>query len=276
MTTRTERYGEHIFSPTGADERTRLTALADVLDPVSVEALAVPAPGRVRRCLELAAGTGTVADRMLGLFPAARVVATELDPRFLDGMRQNRLEVLRHDVTTDDFPDGSFDVIHVRYLLHHLPTRADVFGRIVRWLAPGGRLVVEEPALFSLQAARDEIYRRVSLGTLQVLADRLGTDCTDWGLDLPRTAAGHGLTGISRRTTVPTVSHDTPMGRFWRLTVDHLGPSIRELPGVSGDDVRTLLDRLSRPGLVEMGMATVTLTAVKPVRASRPAGQRSR
>ncbi|MFE0577575.1 class I SAM-dependent methyltransferase [Streptomyces sp. NPDC058874] len=263
-TERTERYGDEIFSHTGKDERDRLSALADVLDPVSVDALAAPGPGSVRRCLELAAGTGSVALRMLDLFPSAHVTATELDLRFLEGMRGDRLGVLRHDVTTDEFPEGSFDVIHVRYLLHHLPDRAEVFRRIVRWLAPGGRLVIEEPALFSLEAARDEVYRRVSLGALRVLADRIGTDCTDWGPDLPRTAAAHGLTGIGLRTTVPTVAYDTPMGRFWRLTLDHLGPGIAALPGVHTDDVPTVLDRLSRPGFIEMGMATVTLTATKP------------
>ncbi|MCH0563482.1 MULTISPECIES: trans-aconitate 2-methyltransferase [unclassified Streptomyces] len=264
MTTRTERYGDQIFSHTGADERARLSALADVLDPVSVDALAAPASGPVRRCLELAAGTGSVALRMLDLFPSAHVTATELDLRFLEEIRGDRLDVLRHDITTDEFPDGSFDVIHVRYLLHHLPTRAEVFARIVRWLAPGGRLVIEEPALFSLEAARDETYRRVSLGALQVLTDRLGTDCTRWGLDLPHTAAAHGLTDVSLRTTVPTVAHNTPMGRFWRLTLDHLGPGIAELPGVLPGDVPAVLDRLSRPGPVEMGMATVTVTATKP------------
>ncbi|MFE0646326.1 class I SAM-dependent methyltransferase [Streptomyces sp. NPDC058877] len=264
MTTRTERYGDQIFSHTGTDEKARLTALADVLDPVSVNALSAPVPGPVRRCLELAAGTGSVALRMLDLFPSAHVTATELDLRFLEAIRGDRLDVLRHDITTDEFADGSFDVIHVRYLLHHLPTRAEVFARIVRWLAPGGRLVIEEPALFSLEAARDETYRRVSLGALHVLTDRLGTDCTHWGLDLPRTAAAHGLTDASLRTTVPTVAHDTPMGRFWRLTLDHLGPAIAELPGILPGDVPTILDRLSRPGLVEMGMATVTLTATKP------------
>ncbi|MFE9258171.1 class I SAM-dependent methyltransferase [Streptomyces sp. NPDC006879] len=268
MTTRTERYGDHIFSHTRADERARLTALAEVLDPISLDALAAPASGPVRRCLELAAGTGSVARRMLDLFPTAHVTATEVDLRFLDAICEDRLEILHHDVTADGFPDGSFDVIHARYLLHHLPTREETFGRIVRWLAPGGRLIIEEPALFSLEAARDETYRRVSLGALRVLAERLGTDCTHWGLDLPRTATAKGLTDITLRTTVPTVTHDSPMGRFWRLTLAHLAPEIERLPGVLPDDTPTVLDRLARPGLVEMGMATVTLTAAKPARAS--------
>ncbi|MFJ4013431.1 class I SAM-dependent methyltransferase [Streptomyces sp. NPDC090026] len=265
MTTHAERYGDRIFSHTGAEEAARLAALAEVLDPVSVEALTAGGPFArpVRRCLELAAGTGSVALRMLDLFPSAQVTATELDLRFLEAIRQDRLEILRHDATAEDFPDGCFDVVHVRYLLHHLPTRREVFGRIVRWLAPGGRLVIEEPAQFPLEAARDPRYQRVSLGALQVLADRLGTDCTDWGPDLPRTAAAHGLTDITLRTTVPTVAHDTPMGRFWRLTVGHLAPGIGELPGILPEDVPTVLDRLSRPGLVEMGMATVTLTATR-------------
>ncbi|MEU8773558.1 methyltransferase [Streptomyces sp. NPDC048606] len=262
-----ERYGERIFGQGGADEHTRLLALADVLDPHSRRALLNPATGTrrpVRQVLELAAGAGTLTRHLLDGLPTAHVTATDLDGRFLSRTRHERLTVLRHDVTRDELPEAHYDLIHARYLLHHLPDRDAVFARIVRWLAPGGRLVIEEPALFSLEAAVDARYRRVSLGALRVLANRLGTDCTHWGPGLPRTAAAHGLTGITLHTAVPTVAHDTPMGRFWSLTVQHLADDIAALPGIAPADAPSVVEALSRPGLVDIGMATVTVTATKP------------
>ncbi|WP_197362079.1 class I SAM-dependent methyltransferase, partial [Streptomyces clavuligerus] len=262
-----ERYGERIFSGADAQEHARLLALAAVLDEESTLALLTPAAGParpVRRVLELAAGAGTLTRLVLDRLPSAHVTTTDLDPRFLADLRHDRLTVLRHDVTRDELPEAGFDLIHVRYLLHHLPDREAVFARILRWLAPGGRLVIEEPALFSLEASRDPRYRRVSLGALRVLAERLGTDCTDWGRDLARTATAHGLVDVDMRTHVPTVAHDTPMGTFWRLTVDRLATEIAELPDVLPDDVPTVLAALSRPGLQELGMATITVTAHRP------------
>ncbi|POM23111.1 Demethylrebeccamycin-D-glucose O-methyltransferase [Actinomadura rubteroloni] len=269
MTTRhSERYGDDVFSHAHADERERLEALCAVLDPVSFEALDALPRRSVRRCLELAAGTGSVARRLAERHPAAQVTATDLDLRFLDAAGHANLEYVRHDVTSDGFPDASFDLIHARYLLSHLPERGRVLADIAGWLAPGGQVVLEESALFPLWAARDETYRRVSMGVFTVLAERIGTDC-EWPLDLPREAAECGLTDVKMRITCPTTAHDTPMGRFWRLTIRHLGPAITELPGIGPDDVPAVIDRLSRPGLIEPGMATVTVTATRPASPAR-------
>ncbi|MFC0040027.1 class I SAM-dependent methyltransferase [Actinomadura rayongensis] len=263
MTTRNaERYGDTVFGHEDADERERLEALCAALDPVSFATLDALPRRPVRRCLELAAGTGSVARRLAERHPAAQVTATDLDLRFLDASDHPNLEYVRHDVTSDSFPDASFDLIHARYLLVHLPERDRVLADIARWLAPGGRLVLEESALFPLWAARDEAYRKVSLGVFTVLAERIGTDC-EWPLDLPYDVAGRGLTDVEMRITCPTAVHDTPMGRFWRMTIQHLGPAISALPGIGPDDVTTVIDRLSRPGLIEPGMATVTVTATR-------------
>ncbi|REF00429.1 class I SAM-dependent methyltransferase [Thermomonospora umbrina] len=263
MTGHSERYGDTIFSHARDDEQERLDALCDVLDPVSFAALEALPQRSVRHCLELAAGTGSVARRLAERHPTAQVTATDLDLRFLDSSDHANLEFVRHDVTCDRFPDASFDLIHARYLLHHIPERDRVLVDIARWLAPGGHLVLEEPALFPLLSARDETYRKVSLGALAVLAQRIGTDCNEWPLGLTHKVVGCGLTDITLRITCPTAAHDTPMGRFWRLTIQHLGSAIIDLPGIRSGDISTVIDRLSRPGLIEPGMATMTVTATK-------------
>jgi trans-aconitate methyltransferase len=52
---------------------------------------------------------------------------------------------LRHDVTTGEFPESSFDLVHVRAVFMHITGRMAALRRMVSWLAPGGWLLVEEP-----------------------------------------------------------------------------------------------------------------------------------
>lgn len=196
--------------------------------------------------------------------PSAQVTATELDLRHLEAEGRKNLDFVRHDVTRDQFPEAAFGLIHARWLLHHLPARERVLPEITKWLAPGGHLVLEEPALFTLQSAQDETYRRVSLAVLTVLAQRVGTDCGAPSLNLARALAGLGLSDVTMRVTCPTVAHDTPAGRFWHLTLQRLADDIAELPDIRRDDVTTVLDQLSRPGFLDLGMATITVTATQP------------
>ncbi|MEV0798409.1 methyltransferase domain-containing protein [Kribbella sp. NPDC050281] len=90
------------------------------------------------RCLELGAGSGSIANWL-----AARtreVVAVDIDTAQLYDVAPG-VQVIRHDLR-DGLPvDGPFDLIHARLTMLHLPQREELFGRLVEALAPGGRLV---------------------------------------------------------------------------------------------------------------------------------------
>ena len=73
------------------------------------------------------------------------VIATDLQLGFLTQIDLSNVEVVRHDIRTDRFPPGSFDLIHTRAVLMHISPSVDLLRRIVSWLAPGGWLVLEEP-----------------------------------------------------------------------------------------------------------------------------------
>src|SRR5580704_15044729 len=142
MTDDTRHYA---FPHGGADERRRLELFAERLDPLTmrrIKALDL-APGA--RCLEVGGGRGSIA-RWLCEYagPAGRVTATDLETGFLSELPLPNLEVLRHDVTSDEFPDRSFDLVHVRAVLMHIPERMAVLRRLVSWLAPGGWLLAED------------------------------------------------------------------------------------------------------------------------------------
>ncbi|MFC8239789.1 class I SAM-dependent methyltransferase [Streptomyces chartreusis] len=141
-----EKYGETLFA-LDQDEEIRLRLLAQVFDPLCHRTLASLGVARDARCLEVGAGSGSVAQWFCGQAPDGEVIATDLDLRFLERVQEPRLRRLVHDVTTDPFPDGSFDVIHARLVLSHLPQRDAVMRRMLRWLRPGGRVRADRVVL---------------------------------------------------------------------------------------------------------------------------------
>lgn len=252
------------YSHAGDEDPTRLNTLSEALDPTTISVLETLPLAAGVACLELGAGNGTIARWMADHLPSAQITATELTLEHLQAEDHENLTFLRHDVTRDQFPEAVFDLIHTRWLLHHLPDRERIMPEITKWLSPGGHLVLEEPALFPLQSAQDETYRRVSLGLLDVLAEQVGTDCDTPALTMNRTLAELGLENITQHVSCPTNSHTTPAGRFWKLTLQHLAQDIARLPDVHRDDVATVIEQLSQPGFLELGMATITVTATRP------------
>ena len=97
------------------------------------------------QCLEVGGGGGSIATWLSERVGAAgRVLVTDIDTRFLEGLRLPNLDVLHHDVTCDALPDSAFDLIHTRMVLIHLPERDEVLRRLATALRPGGWLICEE------------------------------------------------------------------------------------------------------------------------------------
>jgi ubiquinone/menaquinone biosynthesis C-methylase UbiE len=117
--------------------------LAETLDEMTIACLSGLGDLAGARCLEVGAGGGSIAGWLAAQAgPAGRVLATDLNPRYLPA--DGGYEVLRHDLTVEPIPDGPWDVIHVRLVLLHLPARREILGRLAAALAPGGALLVEE------------------------------------------------------------------------------------------------------------------------------------
>lgn len=259
MTQTAERYGDEIFNHANKSEDTRLCALTEELDPATFRRLARIPLRQDARCLELGAGTGTVARWLAARCPDGAVTATDLDLELVNSQdkRHDNLSWLRHDVTRDEFPAGSFDLIHARYLFCHLPSREADLARVVSWLAPGGRLLLEEPACFPIESAADESYRRTSMGVFEVLADRIGTDCR-WPRTLYTFLTGLGLHEVELDIAHSVVGADRPMARFWRLTIDQLSPALADL-GISAEMIAGSAASMSDPDYRELGMATIAV-----------------
>ena len=97
------------------------------------------------QCLEVGFGTGGVALWLAGrVGSTGRVVAVDLEPRFLAGHGRANLEVRKHDVAADPLEEAAFDLVHARAVLDLVPDRQRALERMLSAVRPGGWLVLEE------------------------------------------------------------------------------------------------------------------------------------
>ena len=149
---------DYVLSYTAeASERERLGLIERIVDPFSQRHLATLGIQQGWRCLEVGAGHGAMA-RWLAeqVGPQGRVVATDINPRFLTEIELPNVEVRQHDIRTDPLEPGTYDLAHCRAVLTHLPDPLLAVKRMVAALRIGGWLLVEEPDFSSLRAVDAE------------------------------------------------------------------------------------------------------------------------
>jgi SAM-dependent methyltransferase len=214
------------------------------------------------RCLEVGAGGGSVA-RWLAerVGPTGRVLATDVDTRFLEGLAGPNLEVRRHDVTADPLSEAAFDLAHARLVLVHLPEREAVLARLVAALKPGGWLLVEEFDSLSMRPdpALNPTERRprVFEAMYRVMAER-GVDLC-FGRVLPGRLRAHGLVEVDAEGRVFLVQAGSPWATLLKANLEQLRAPICAAEGLTAQEFDRELAYLDDPGL--MNPSSVMWTA---------------
>jgi ubiquinone/menaquinone biosynthesis C-methylase UbiE len=136
---------EYVLSRFEAEELelARLELLERFCDPLSTRLFDAIGVTEGWRCLDIGAGAGS-STRLLArrVGEAGSVVATDLDTRLLEPLAGGSVEVWRHDLVVDPFPEAEFDLAHVRLVLMHIPSRFEALRRIVSSVRPGGWVAV--------------------------------------------------------------------------------------------------------------------------------------
>lgn len=135
----------YLFGGNEPSERQRLQAQCELWDPFTFRKLADTGVAPGWHCLEVGAGTGSVAAWLVDrVRPTGRVVATDIDTRWLAPLATTNLEVRHHDLARHPLEPNGFDLIHLRLVLEHMPQRDALLPKLVHALRPGGWLVVED------------------------------------------------------------------------------------------------------------------------------------
>jgi tRNA (cmo5U34)-methyltransferase len=135
-------------TPYRFDPATYAEVVAEIpeYERLQAEVAAATAGLTVGRFLDLGAGTGATAMAVLARHPGASVVALDESEQMLAAAGA----ALGNAATTvvgglaGPLPDGPFDLVVSALAVHHLdgPGKADLFRRVARVLAPGGRFVL--------------------------------------------------------------------------------------------------------------------------------------
>jgi len=135
----------YVFDNAWQQERQRMDALATIWDPWTVRNLELVGVSEGWRCAEIGAGGGSIAGWLSRRVAATgHVLATDLDTRLLESISGPNVETRRHDITTEDLELATYDLVHARLLLEHLPQHEAALQRMRAALKPGGWLLVEE------------------------------------------------------------------------------------------------------------------------------------
>jgi SAM-dependent methyltransferase len=231
-------------------ERIRLAGLEAALDAGTRAHLQRLGAGPGRRCLEVGAGSGSVALWLAEVVgPHGHVLATDLETDFLEAQAADlrQLEVLTHDITAEDLP-GGFDLVHARWLVEWLPDKRKALRRMVDALRPGGVLLDEEPDFITIyQAAQPASLRRVvRAATRQLEADR-PLDC-EYGRHVLDDLRAIGLTEAAAEGRCPIVRGGSPpAAHFLRLTIEKVKSGVLADETVTDADYDQAIATLENP-----------------------------
>jgi ubiquinone/menaquinone biosynthesis C-methylase UbiE len=244
----------YVFDQAWQRERQRLTSIEASFDAASqrfIRALGLE-PGW--RCLELGFGAGSMA-RWLAhqVGPTGSVLATDLDPRFLQGHGIANLEVRQHNVVVDPLEPASFDLIHARAVMMYVNPLDAALAKLVAALKPGGWIIFEDVHFGGAAAAAIACY--VEPATEQAITERamravaevfstIGAD-PNFGPKLPALLKRAGLTQVAAEVHAPVVDGGAPA--WVPMSLEAVRPRIAQLGLLTDAEAEQAIRALGDP-----------------------------
>jgi ubiquinone/menaquinone biosynthesis C-methylase UbiE len=218
---------KYVFADTQhSQELKRLQKIEEVFDPASQRRILATGLTTGWRCLEVGVGAGSIMRWMAELVgERGKITAIDLDTRFVAETNLTNVEVLEADIRSVPLESQSFDLIHTRFVLIHIPDFQVALAKILDLLKPGGWIVVEEPdfsvarAIVGDQAACQSV-NRVNQAILQMFTER-GVDYA-LGVKLPAIFQRLGLQQLSVENETPLSHGGSGLATVMRMSAAQL------------------------------------------------------
>jgi ubiquinone/menaquinone biosynthesis C-methylase UbiE len=241
----------------------RLELLQRFHDPLSIRLFDAIGVGEGWRCLDIGAGGGS-STRILAerVGTTGSVVATDLDPRLLEPLAGDRLEVLQHDLLADPLPEDEFDLAHIRLVLMHIPSRVEALRRVVASLRPGGRIAVIDVDFTDVRVSPSTPSFERALSAFFDAVAAAGWDPA-YGARVHRNLEAVGLAEIE----VEYLANEGFAGertRLFGLTLERLRARMLDY-GATDDDVDAARGLLEDPTVRFRGPVTTLARARRPL-----------
>jgi trans-aconitate methyltransferase len=252
---------DYAFPHSAADESRRLQLFEDRLDPLTKRRIEHLGIGAGANCLEIGGGRGSIA-RWLSekVGPTGRVTVTDLQLDFLTVIDAPNVELLRHDIRTDTFPQRSFDVIHTRAVLMHISPGLDLLQRMVGWLTPGGWLVLEEPD-FGMWAGDVDLIWSAHPRAVQKSFPNLSLS---QGRTLLKQIHQLGLADVGSDAEIDIIRPGTSLAEFYRLSMAALGPPAVHAHALTAEQATDLVDRPTQADFMGCGFVHIGVWGRRP------------
>jgi SAM-dependent methyltransferase len=237
--------------------RERLDMLGVFLDPGTIRHLERLGVDKGWQCWEVGGGGGSIAAwlcRRVGR--SGRVVATDIDTRFLTALEEPNLEVHQSDIAASPVETSTFDLVHARLLLEYVPDRDAALRHMAAGLKPGGWLLLEEmdhvnwlpdPAV---EAAKQDIWRKF-LDAFRRAMDARGGDMQT-GRRLVLWFRTCGLVNIQTEGWTTLAPGGSPSARLLQLTLAQAGPALVATGAIDNEQMDDLLSFFDSPDFVFM------------------------
>ena len=146
---------------------------SDAFDQVRAAVLSAAAPDPSLRVVDLGAGTGFLALALASSVEEA--IAVDVSPVMMETLEKlaangghHNVRCLVADLAEIDLPSGSLDLIVSSYALHHLrdSDKAALVQRAIKWLRPGGRIVIADMMFGRTGSANDRRVLRLKVQAL--------------------------------------------------------------------------------------------------------------
>jgi SAM-dependent methyltransferase len=241
------------FTHEDKTERERLAAIEAGLDPFTIELLEKLGVSEGWRCLEVGAGGGSITAWLCRRVGAnGKVVATDLQTKFLEAIEAPNLEVRKHDITKEGLESGTFDLVSARKVLEHLPDPSTALRRMASAVRPQGWLLVEDTDLASFMRVsypHRERFERAYARFIESLCS-VGFQ-PKLGLRLGDELRAVGLCDVSLKGFIleATGGSDHPGNKVYRMTVQRMRERIIKAGLLSDAEVDQFLADLQSPEL---------------------------
>jgi SAM-dependent methyltransferase len=236
----------------------RLSSLETLYDPWTIRHLEATGIGLGWQCWEVGGGGGSIAAWLAERSgPSGQVLVTDLDPRYLlesTALAHPHIAIQRHDIGTDPLPEQTFDLIHARLVLIHVPARELALERMVTALKPGGWLVVEDfdPTFIdssypTADAEAAALFQKVKVAQNRLMAARSGELALTWGRSLYRRLRAQGLVNVGMEGYLAIREGRTPGARLFEANFEQIRQEAISAGFVTDEEIDQALALLDDP-----------------------------
>lgn len=238
----------YLFDHSWEHERKRLGTI-ERGDATTIECLNTIGVGEGWQCLEVGAGAGSIASWLCQrVGPSGRVVATDLEVKFLEELQEENLEIRRHDILSDPLEEHAFHLVHARKVLEHLPAHETALRRMQAAVRSGGWILVEDAdlrSLFHASCSDVPFFARAYRAFIDTMCSS-GYQA-DLGLHLGTHLRRLGLQDVQVRGWTSEWTGAGGQPSTWVLTFEKIRDQVVEQGRLGSDEVDRVLAEIRSP-----------------------------